>query len=90
MIQHCCCPCNLSKRSLFILGSLESSLELGILLLSRSIYFSIAECFTSKLSIKSLSMSLYLLGIDKISNFSCSLLIVYLKTRFLRITIIQS
>ena len=69
IIRHYCYPYDLSKRSLSILRSIELSLKLGILLLSRFIYLGIAGCSTSELSTRYLSMSL---GIDKILDFSYS------------------
>ncbi len=71
VIRRCYCPCDLSERTLSILGLLGSSLEPGISSLGRSICFYIVGCSTSKLSTRSSIMSLYLLRIDKISDFSC-------------------
>ena len=72
MIQPCYCPCDLFKKSLSILKSLRLFLKLGISLLGRFICLGIARYSTSELLIRSLSVPLYLLGIDKISDFSYS------------------
>lgn len=71
------------------LGSVGRFLELGIILCSPlSIGFVIFRGSISNLLIKSSRISLYLLGIAKISVFSSNPLTAYLKTRFLRITTI--
>ena len=90
VIRDCCCPCDLSKKLLSILRLFGSFLESEILLFGRSICLRIAECSISKLLTRSSSVSLHLLGIDKILDFSYLPPIAYLRTRFLRITTIQS
>lgn len=84
------CFCNLSKMFLFNLSSIEGFLELGIILYDfLLISFGIFGSFIFKLSIIFSRVFLYLLGIAIILVFAFVSLIAYLRTCFLKITIIQ-
>ena len=71
VIWYCYFFFDLSKKLLSILGSFRLSLKPRISLLGGSICLGIAGYSKSKLSTRSPRVSLYLLEIDKISNFSC-------------------
>lgn len=82
-----------SKKFLFFLRLLVLFSRLGILLLGTTIFFNIARGLVSnllfELSIRLLNITLYLLGITKIFDFSYSFLTACLKTYFLKINKIR-
>lgn len=95
LLPHCYCFCVFSpKKSLYFLKLLTIFLRSGILPLGTIICHNIAKNSISKLLSKLLTrllnISLHQLEIAKISNFSYFPLIIYLKTRFLKINRIQS
>ena len=83
-------PFDLLENLISTSESFKLFLKLRISLLDRSICFAKVGRSISKLSTRSSNISLYLLEIEKISDFLCPLLIICLKIHFLRITIIRS